>query len=268
MIIKQDYLKISQREGCDSLFVPTEYVIKKLYYYLSIQEHINKICLGLHYVKDESILKTVDFQRIVTELLQYGHADGEAKIEETTSGESAAQMINMTRRKPNYKINHIRIKNLYWRNKFRNFVFQSDEKWILEQYNLMKYFLILNSIEVMSTVNHTNLTSKTTKHESGWYSTNHSDTDGSKPRNANEIKFTFKSDNSQKEGQKEEQELYVPKAEDEILKVIDVNALIDTFTEIEYKDNMHKILNNRQINLESLKNLNDDIEFSGESETR
>lgn len=62
--------------------------------------------------------------------------------------------------------------------------------------------------------------------------------------------------------------MYVPKAEDEILKVIDVNALIDTFTEIEYKDNMHKILNNRQINLESLKNLNDDIEFSGESETR
>ena len=62
---KQDYLLQKGKEDCFSLFVPVENVIKKMRYHLQIQEHINHICLGMHYTKDQSFTKTNSFRRLV-----------------------------------------------------------------------------------------------------------------------------------------------------------------------------------------------------------
>ena len=71
-IVKDEYLRRTGKEQCSSLLVPTENIIKKLYVHLCIQEHINRICLGIHYEKNESFCSSPTFNKLIEYLKNSG----------------------------------------------------------------------------------------------------------------------------------------------------------------------------------------------------
>jgi hypothetical protein len=141
-MFKEDYLVFIKKENCSTLLMPVEVIIKQMYKHLCIQEHINQVCLGMHYRKDRGFFKTSTFNRLVKGFSLYTQ-----KEEKEAKSDLNLSSINQSmRRNQEYKAK-IDLDLLYWRNKLQNFMLESNEKWMLDQYNLIKRFCIENSIE-------------------------------------------------------------------------------------------------------------------------
>jgi len=146
VIMRDDYLKKSKKEHTTIIQVPVELVIKEMYKHLCIQEHINQVCLGIHYEKDLSFFDSKRFKRIVDGFSFYEERETKIPIEHTSLKRIAKgiHMQSMIKKKND-------IRALFWRNKLKNFLIKSDEKWILDQYNQIKRFCIDNSVEAVPT---------------------------------------------------------------------------------------------------------------------
>jgi hypothetical protein len=144
-MMKDDYLKFIKNEHCTMLMIPVETIIKEMYKNMCIQEHINKVCLGVYYQKDDSFFKTTTFIRILEGFRQYDSEDVRGKDQnQDYSGRGSLKLADLFARR-------FDIKSLFWKNKLQNFILKSDEKWILDQYNLIKRFCIDNSIAAFPT---------------------------------------------------------------------------------------------------------------------
>ena len=150
-IIKEDYAKESKKEVVNVIMVPVEFIIKEMYKNLCIQEHINKVCLGIHYTKDKSFFDTEQFDRIVEGFSYYEERESNIPLKKLNLNKLAQGILVKNKRK---RGNDLRC--LYWRNKLKNFMIKSDEKWILDQYNQIKRFCIDNSVEAVPTANFVN----------------------------------------------------------------------------------------------------------------
>lgn len=134
-MFKQDYLIFIKKSAATSLLMPVEVVIKQMYKHLCIQEHINQVCLGMHYKKDRGFFKTPTFTRLVHAFTPYGsEKDDKNQSEPNTSN------LNQSSRLFQDQKAKIDLHNLYWKNKLQSFMLESDEKWMLDQYNLIKRF--------------------------------------------------------------------------------------------------------------------------------
>jgi hypothetical protein len=165
----------------------------------------------------------------------------------------------------------LELKSLFWRNKFKNFIFNSDEKWILSQYNLLKLFLFQNSIEVDSPVEEpmaeplqNDSIPQSLRERPLEESTRTSREDSKRLVKAEEIKLNLKSTKSGMWSppilKKMTSENLSKKEGTVKVKVFDVWCMLDTFNEIDNISNMRKILYCETVNLENLSYLKDDVD--------
>jgi len=145
-MMKEDYLHSCRKDFCFVIIVPVELVIKEMYKNLCIQEHINKVCLGIHYEKDQSFFETYKFERIVKEFSLYEERESNLLNKKV---DMKGIVENILQRKSRKK--QLDLRTLFWKNKLKNFILKSDEKWILDQYNQIKRFCIESSVRAYPT---------------------------------------------------------------------------------------------------------------------
>lgn len=116
----------SGMSGKNKFFVPVTYLILRMRINLMIEEQLNKMLFGFTYEKKEDYFKTENFKIIVD-----GHKHAlYDKFEKFHQSED--NFVD---------------KEEFWRNKLKKFLIKSNEKWILDQFNLIKLFLMRNSWE-------------------------------------------------------------------------------------------------------------------------
>ena len=114
-----------------------------------IQEHINQIWLGMHYKKKKAFFESKLFDKLIDEIKWYDDEDAkiEKKVEKTKSNKKNHLFNKLFNTESENK--EIDFKNLFWRYKIQQYLYNSEQKWILDQYNLAKRFIIQNSIDII-----------------------------------------------------------------------------------------------------------------------
>ena len=126
-------------------YVPTVWILFEIKEILMIQEQINAILFGVGYQKRDSFINSQNFEDIVDALLEFEKKtiridaeDWESDSEEAEGdgeiGENEQSNKSLDRRDEIAR-------------DMRLFITKSNEKWILDQFNLCKKFLIQNSIQ-------------------------------------------------------------------------------------------------------------------------
>ena len=131
-------------------FVPTVCVLDEMRSFLMVHEQINSILLGLTYKKSTEFLKSSEFDELVEWLAEYEEKD--LIIEDTPREEESSEFIQndidqVFESGIRLKSRNTENKKDFWKQKLCNFLTRSNEKWILDQFNLCKKFLNQNSIE-------------------------------------------------------------------------------------------------------------------------
>jgi len=115
---------------------------------LMVMEQINVILFGLSYQKKEDFFGSKRFEELIDCLT------GGDNFDDILNGDSDNASINSSRadRKEshhdrNNDDNDDESIREYWASKIRNFLIKSNEKWLLDQFNLCKRFINQNSIE-------------------------------------------------------------------------------------------------------------------------
>ena len=129
-------------------YLPTSWIIIELKEVFMIQEQINVLLYGVSYNKNEEFLKSEKFDKIIESLLEFekkaisidaedseGDSDDHEEIEDSSIKNKSGSQISSIQRRDEIAL------------EIKLFLSKSNEKWILDQYNLWKRFLITNSIE-------------------------------------------------------------------------------------------------------------------------
>mmetsp|Transcript_6455 Transcript_6455/g.5545 ORF Transcript_6455/g.5545 Transcript_6455/m.5545 type:complete len:425 (+) Transcript_6455:847-2121(+) len=255
-IIKEDYLRENKKEICNVILVPVELVIKEMYKNLCIQEHINKVCLGIHYIKDKSFFETEQFERIVLGFSFYEEKESSTPLKQINL-RKLAQEVNLR----NDTKKSAGLRALFWRNKLKNFMIKSDEKWILDQYNQIKRFCINNSVIATPTTTYINKSygvipkrkdvyydRSTVKTSAGSREDDYVERRGG----SYEMKINDKIDPEimRKISMTSNSSMYKQK-----VQTLDVIGMLNTFIEIEKVQAMRRILTSKTVNLEKLRYL-------------
>jgi hypothetical protein len=215
-------------------------VLEEMRTNLLVQEQINTILFGVTYEKKKDFFISEKFFNLV-EGLTYSDDLEEVLIGGVDESSEISQMAKSPTLKGDRSIteNIIKDRSDFWKQKIRGFLLKSNEKWILDQFNLCKRFLNQNSIDgSLKDFQHQvfdnfsfiqNLKGKSDK------------------RNLLRIIMKQKLDSLGKQKaikEMKEEEYKIASAQpdkQEILKV-DVNALLKVIEEIENKIKMEKIL--------------------------
>ncbi|CAI2387514.1 unnamed protein product [Moneuplotes crassus] len=127
-------------------FIPTISILEKMREILLVQEQLNAILMGVSYTKSTDFFYSDTFHTLVENILgseKEGNILGDAYEEEE---EKPRDMI-FKRQSTLVDRDVSPMKWKYWSEKIIGFLTQSNEKWILDQFNLCKRFLLQNSIE-------------------------------------------------------------------------------------------------------------------------
>ena len=124
-------------EGRNKFFVPVKYIINKMRVNMLVQEQINKILYGSTYSKSTSFLHSEAFSTLSQGIQEYYDP---YLLQDNQESEQEIPDKQM----PFNNMTHESKKQL-WARKLTDFLMKSEEKWILDQYNLIKLFLFQNS---------------------------------------------------------------------------------------------------------------------------
>lgn len=130
-------------------YLPTSCIIFELKEIFMIQEQINVLLYGVSYTKNEGFLKSDKFERLIESLLEFEkkavRIDAEDEESDSEDNEELDDCVI------NENQSHCKEPKLSRRDEIANeiilYLSKSNEKWILDQYNLCKKFLITNSID-------------------------------------------------------------------------------------------------------------------------
>ncbi|CAI2382176.1 unnamed protein product [Moneuplotes crassus] len=255
LIMRDDYLKKTKKDKTTTIMVPMGCLIKEIYKHFFIQEHINQICLGVYYEKDQGFFETERYSRIVEGFKYYEAKDAKLATDKANYKNLARGIYlkPMIERKND-------IRALYWRNKLKSFLMDSEEKWILDQYNQIKRFCNENAVEAVPTCySIEDLKEAGGSAEGSSKSDNFSRKDNSKANTSfakkpgsfesQSTNDSLKSSSAKAESEKNDQ---IPK---EKCPTIDISSLLETFIEIEKNLEMRKILNSKRVNRQKLRYL-------------
>lgn len=131
-------------------FVPTVCVLDEMRNFLLVHEQINSILLGITYKKSQDFFKSEEFDELVECLADYEEKD--LIIQDTPREEESSEMIqndmdHIFESGIRLKSRQTENKKDIWKQTLCNFLTRSNEKWILDQFNLCKKFLNQNSIQ-------------------------------------------------------------------------------------------------------------------------
>ena len=147
--IKEKHIEETGNIGQDNpnfYFLPTVWVLERLRDAMMIREQVNSILFGVTYKKNEEYFETEYYMEVVNCLTEYERKD----------------MIVGTKDSPNDQIERPEVNGIFsprsiirargeerknkWDERLRMFLIKSNEKWILDQFNLWKKFFNQNSI--------------------------------------------------------------------------------------------------------------------------
>lgn len=152
-VIKESHLKHIGENGSQSnmFYIPTVCVLEEMKKFLMIQEQINAVLFGISYTKREDFFQDQDFNKLVEILVYYEERDqildiGSQKEEDLgiLKHEDSTQLQDSKTQMVRKEITEDR--KIHWENCLKKFLTKSNEKWILDQFNLCKKFLNQNSI--------------------------------------------------------------------------------------------------------------------------
>lgn len=266
LMIRERHLALFKKKKIGSVFLPVNIVISEVCRNLCIQEHINHLLLGMSYQKSTEFFKSESFTEIINHFTSYNEFELKSKGQSsnynmTRSMKRKVQQFNL------FNKDKLSISKLFWRHKLQQFILKSDEKWMLDQYNIAKKFLVGNSIESnimdFSEPIYNNyefilkMKAKAIKNKEIIKSSSVS-MKGKIDLDLKNLYNVYTKDVTMNEIQKEFHIQFIAPQEQsnkdlDFLK-IDINALVDTITEIEDSFIMRKILKNEK--LESIKTVN------------
>ena len=140
--------KLAQNNS-DYYFLPTIWVLEEMRSILLIHEQINAILFGVTYKKSEDFFETEKCIQIVNCLTEYdsNYAIIEDEEESKTEVVEQVETDNMWISKTSIKKKDNESRRNSWESRIKGFLLKSNEKWILDQFNLCKKFLNQNSIQ-------------------------------------------------------------------------------------------------------------------------
>ena len=140
--------KLAQNNS-DYYFLPTIWVLEEMRSILLIHEQINAILFGVTYKKSEDFFETEKCIQIVNCLTEYDSNYAIIEDEEESKTEVVEQLEtdNMWISKTSIKKKDNESRRNSWESRIKGFLLKSNEKWILDQFNLCKKFLNQNSIQ-------------------------------------------------------------------------------------------------------------------------
>ena len=151
--IKNRHFKaVGTQDKDDFKYIPTVWVLFEMKETLMISEQINTILFGMTYTKREGFLKSTKFQEIVDAIMEFEKKELNIDAEDVEDDDEDEEE-NLE--EGDNEINENNAGTWKAGNKRRDeiardvalFITKSNEKWILDQFNLWKKFLIQNSIE-------------------------------------------------------------------------------------------------------------------------
>ena len=129
--------------------MPTIWVLEEMRSILLIHEQINAILFGFTYKKNEDFFLSDKYDTLIEWLAEYERKDiiVEAEDEELdlNAPQETEQQLYTT--KTSIKKKEGDSRKGIWDYRIRSFLIKSNEKWILDQFNLCKKFLNQNSIQ-------------------------------------------------------------------------------------------------------------------------
>ena len=131
-------------------YIPTVWVLFEMKEILMIPEQINAILFGMTYSKREGFLKSAKFEEIVDCLLEFEKKELKIDAEEVEDEPEEVNFLEDDKEIHENDTNTFKNGNQRRDEIIREvalFLTKSNEKWILDQFNLWKKFLIQNSIE-------------------------------------------------------------------------------------------------------------------------
>lgn len=146
----------------DKMFVPTNHIINDMFIKLQIHEQLNSIIFGPTYEKHHDFFNSEEFKNMVYDIAsnenQYSLIAKKVAVHQTHNNpnnefdniyleEEKSMMMDINNENDDsYKFkNNLDYK--FWESKIIDFLTKSNEKWILDQYKLVKQYLLENSIE-------------------------------------------------------------------------------------------------------------------------
>jgi hypothetical protein len=129
-------------------FIPTICVLDEMKTFLLVQEQINSILFGVTYRKNEEFFLSDKFDELIECLVEYDTQDlivSESRIKEQT--DNLGETGKPFEIKDTFHNSEIGSCRDHWEFKIKNFLTRSNEKWLLDQFNLWKKFLNQNSVE-------------------------------------------------------------------------------------------------------------------------
>mmetsp|Transcript_22775 Transcript_22775/g.20248 ORF Transcript_22775/g.20248 Transcript_22775/m.20248 type:complete len:465 (+) Transcript_22775:13-1407(+) len=129
-------------------FIPTIVILENMRQFLLVQEQINAILMGVTYKKREEFFNSEKFAILVDHIVESekeANILGDAYEEDEQDEEQDEEWIKRQKTLVDKEIEPG--KKQFWTGKIIDYLTQSNEKWILDQFNLCKRFFLQNSIE-------------------------------------------------------------------------------------------------------------------------
>ena len=134
-----------------NFYLPTSKIVKTLSIHLLIPEQINAILLGPTYVKNHDYFSSKHYDALLDEIEMFNmmssNNDGLNSIKYYQSFAIIRKKSQIDAQRSSNRSYDVPFTREKFDNHMRHYLLHSDESWILMQYNLCKTFLIHNSIE-------------------------------------------------------------------------------------------------------------------------
>ena len=141
-VVKDRHFKLlGKMDKDDFKYIPTICVLFEMKEMFMITEQINRVLFGVTYVKKEAFIESQKFQDIVDWILEFEKR--ELRIDAEDDDESSSEEDDDSQTQ---QINKGTLRRIEIEQETKLYLTRSNEKWILDQYNLCKKFLIQNSI--------------------------------------------------------------------------------------------------------------------------
>lgn len=124
-------------------------MLQELKQYLMVGEQINAILFGVTYKKNEEFFLSDEYDRLIECLSLY---DKKEVVSDSPDGDIDSNVMNSETdqiylSKNTFNRQILNDRREYWEFRIKNFLTKSNEKWIIDQFNLCKKFLNQNSVE-------------------------------------------------------------------------------------------------------------------------
>lgn len=124
-------------------YIPISVLVTKLRDHLLVQEHLNSILLGPTYRRQGDFFDEPDFETLLDEIQFYDTGAVKKKLK---SKSTTIERLKVSESKVK-DASLVTESRGVWEEHLKDFLLDSNENWMLNQFNLLKAFVVQNSIK-------------------------------------------------------------------------------------------------------------------------